>query len=152
MPFITVTSLFLFLSILLVAQIRGHICSIPSPLLPTTARTFHFYREKTSALSSLVHSRRIVLTPRQALSAVRTAAQAHFLIKHLNGLPGMARVLVSIAQFWSIPACHMPGSQNGLRPLGQDTNNKPLCARTTHMTTPRQHPGLIEPLPRNLVH
>ena len=32
-----------------------------SPPLPTTVRALHFYREKISALSSLVDSRRIVL-------------------------------------------------------------------------------------------
>ena len=33
-----------------------------SPPLPTAVRALHFYREKISALSSLVDSRRIVLT------------------------------------------------------------------------------------------
>ena len=42
-----------------VTQIRGHIAG--SSPLPTTVRALHFYREKISALSSLVDSRRIVL-------------------------------------------------------------------------------------------
>ena len=49
------------LSLLVVTQIRGHIAG-SSPPLPTTVRALHFYREKISALSSLVDSRRIVLT------------------------------------------------------------------------------------------
>ena len=50
-----------FLSLLVVTQVRG--CRAGScPPLPTTVRAFHFYREKISALSSLVDSRRIVLT------------------------------------------------------------------------------------------
>ena len=44
-----------------VTQIRGHIEG-SSPPLPTTVHTLHFYRDKISALSSLVDSRRIVLT------------------------------------------------------------------------------------------
>ena len=50
------------LSPLVVTQIRGHIAG-SSPPLPTTVRALHFYREKISALSSLVDSRRIVLLP-----------------------------------------------------------------------------------------
>ena len=51
----------LFLSLLVVTQIRGHIlfsfgCRRLFPL-PTTARALHFYRKKISALSSLVDSR-----------------------------------------------------------------------------------------------
>ena len=49
------------LSLLDVTQIRGHIAG-SSPHLPTTVRALNFYRGKTSALSSLVDSRRIVLT------------------------------------------------------------------------------------------
>ena len=49
------------LSLLVVTQIRGHIAG-SSPPLPTTARALHFFREKISALSSLVDSRRMVLT------------------------------------------------------------------------------------------
>ena len=49
------------LSLLVVTQIRGHIAG-SSPPLPTTVRGLHFCREKISALSSLVDSRRIVLT------------------------------------------------------------------------------------------
>ena len=52
---------FYSLSLLVVTQIRGHIAG-SSPPLPTTVRALHFYREKISALSSLVDSRRIVLT------------------------------------------------------------------------------------------
>ena len=49
-------------SYLIVAtQIRGHIAG-SFPTLPTTVRALHFYRVKISALSSLVDSRRIVLT------------------------------------------------------------------------------------------
>ena len=48
------------LSILVVTQIRGHIAG-SSPPLPTAVRALHFYREKLSALSCLVDSRRIVL-------------------------------------------------------------------------------------------
>ena len=51
----------LFLSLLVVTQIRGHIHSRLCSLLPTTARALDFYREKTLALSSLVDPRRIVL-------------------------------------------------------------------------------------------
>ena len=46
--------------IIVVAQTRGHIAG-SSPLLPTTVRALHFYREKIPALSSLVGKRRIVL-------------------------------------------------------------------------------------------
>ena len=45
---------------LVATQIRGHIAGSSLPL-PTTVRALHFYREKISALSSLVDSRRIVL-------------------------------------------------------------------------------------------
>ena len=54
------SSPFYSLSLLVVAQIRGHIAG-SSPPLPTTVRAVHFYREKISALSSLVDSRRICL-------------------------------------------------------------------------------------------
>ena len=47
------------LSLLVVAQIRGHIYSGLSFPLPITIRAFHRYREKAYALSSLVDSRRI---------------------------------------------------------------------------------------------
>ena len=49
-----------FLSLLVVTQIRDHMAG-SSPPLPTTVRALHFYREKISALSSLVESRRLVL-------------------------------------------------------------------------------------------
>ena len=52
---------FYSLSLLVVTQIWGHIAG-SSPPLPTTVRALHFYLEKISALSSLVDSRRIVLT------------------------------------------------------------------------------------------
>ena len=55
-PFI----IFALLSLLVVTQIRGHLAG-SSPPLPTTVRALHFYREKLSALSSLVHSRRIIV-------------------------------------------------------------------------------------------
>ena len=48
-------------SYVVVTQIRGHIAG-SSPPLPTTVGALHFYREKISALSSLVDTRRIVLT------------------------------------------------------------------------------------------
>ena len=54
------SSPFFSLSLLVVTQIRGHMAG-SSPPLPTTVRALHFYREKISALSSLVESRRIVL-------------------------------------------------------------------------------------------
>ena len=57
-PFIIFAPLF---SLLVVTQIRGHIAG-SSPPLPTTIRALHFFRENISALSSLVYSRRIVLT------------------------------------------------------------------------------------------
>ena len=44
-----------------VTYIRGHTAG--SSPLPTTVRALHFYRGNISALSSLVDSRRIVLTP-----------------------------------------------------------------------------------------
>ena len=50
------------LSVLVVTQIRGHTAG-SSPPLPTTVRALHFFRDNISALlSSLVDSRRIVLT------------------------------------------------------------------------------------------
>ena len=55
------SSPFYSLSLLVATQIRGHIAG-SSPPLPTTVRALHFFREKISALSSLVDSRRIVLT------------------------------------------------------------------------------------------
>ena len=42
------------LPLLVVTQIRGHISRLFSPR-PTAVRTFDFYREKTSALSSLLN-------------------------------------------------------------------------------------------------
>ena len=51
----------LSLSLLVVTQIRGHIAGSSLPL-HATVRALHFYREKMSALPSLVDSRRIVLT------------------------------------------------------------------------------------------
>ena len=47
--------------LIVVTQIRGHIAGSSLPL-PITVRALHSYREKISALSSLVDSRRIVLT------------------------------------------------------------------------------------------
>ena len=55
------SSPFYSLSLPVVTQIRGHIAG-SFPPLSTTDRALHFYREKISALSSLVDSRRIVLT------------------------------------------------------------------------------------------
>ena len=55
------SSPFCSLSLLVVTQIRGPIAG-SSPPLPTTVRVLHFCREKISALSSLVDSRRYVLT------------------------------------------------------------------------------------------
>ena len=49
-----------FLSLLVATQIRGHTAD-SSPPLPTAVRDLRFYRDKISALSSLVDSRRIVL-------------------------------------------------------------------------------------------
>ena len=61
-PSHSVCSPFYSPSLLVVTQIRGHIAG-SSPPLPTTVRALQFfYREKISALSSLVASRRIVLT------------------------------------------------------------------------------------------
>ena len=48
-------------ALLVVTQIRGHMAASPPPL-PATVRALHFCCEKISALSSLVDSRRIVLT------------------------------------------------------------------------------------------
>ena len=50
----------LSLLLILVTQIRGHIAG--SSPHRTMVRALHFYRDKISALSSLVDSRRIVLT------------------------------------------------------------------------------------------
>ena len=61
LPSHLLSSPFCSLSLLVVTQIRGHIVG-SSPHLPTTVRALHFYREKISAVSSLVDSRRIVLT------------------------------------------------------------------------------------------
>ena len=58
-PFISFA--FLSLSFLVIPQIRGHITGA-SPLLPTRIRALLFYREKISVLSSLVDSRRVLLT------------------------------------------------------------------------------------------
>ena len=56
------SSPFCSLSLLVATQIRGHITGSSTPL-PTTVRALHFYRERISALSSLVDSsRRTVLT------------------------------------------------------------------------------------------
>ena len=54
-PFIFFTPSF-SLSLLVVIQIRGQVAG-SSPLLPTTVRALHFYRDKISALSFLVDSR-----------------------------------------------------------------------------------------------
>ena len=61
LPSHLLSSPFYSLSLLAVTQIRGHIAG-SSPPLPTTVRALYFYREKISALSSLVDSRRIALT------------------------------------------------------------------------------------------
>ena len=58
-PFLS--SPFCSLSLLVVTQIRGHIAGFPPPY-PLRFVPCIFYREKISALSSLVDSRRIVLT------------------------------------------------------------------------------------------
>ena len=49
------------LSLLVVTQIRGHVAG-SCLSIPPRVRASHFYREKISALSSLVDSCRIVLT------------------------------------------------------------------------------------------
>ena len=54
------------LSLLIVTQIRGHVAG-SSPPVPTTVRALHFYRDKISALSSLVDSRRIMSTSEESL-------------------------------------------------------------------------------------
>ena len=59
-PFI-IFNLLLSLSLLVATQIWGHIAG-SSPPLPTTVCALQFYREKISALSSPVDSRRIVLS------------------------------------------------------------------------------------------
>ena len=59
-PSHVLSSPFYSLFLLVVTQIRCHIPG-PSPL-PTTVRASNFYRETVSALSSLVDSRRVVLT------------------------------------------------------------------------------------------
>ena len=51
----------LFLSLLVVTQIRGHMAG-SSPPLPTTVRALHVYRENIRGLSSLVDLRRTVHT------------------------------------------------------------------------------------------
>ena len=54
----------LSLLVLVVTQIRGHTLGRRLFLpLPTTIRALHFYRQKTSAFSSLVDSRRIAPLP-----------------------------------------------------------------------------------------
>ena len=58
-PFISFA--FLSLSFLVIPQIRGHITGA-SPLLPSRIRALLFYHEKISVLSSLVDSRRVLLT------------------------------------------------------------------------------------------
>ena len=60
-PSHSLSSPFYSLSLLVVTQIRGHIAG-SFPTLPTTVRALHLYREKISPLSSLVDSRRLVLT------------------------------------------------------------------------------------------
>ena len=60
-PIYHVRPSFCSLSLLVLTQIRGHIAGSSPPIL-TTVRFLYFYREKISALASLVDSRRIVLT------------------------------------------------------------------------------------------
>ena len=60
-PSHVLSSPFYYISLLVVTQIRGHIAG-SSLHIPTTVRALHIYRDKISALSSLVDSRRIVLT------------------------------------------------------------------------------------------
>ena len=93
------SSPFFFLSLLVVTQIRGHIAG-SSPPLPTTVRALHFYREKISALSSLVDSRRIVplisstgLVPRNFLFlhlVVTCTCTFNYLHLHLTIIPTCA--------------------------------------------------------------
>ena len=72
---------FFSLSLLLVVTqiiIRGHIASrLFFPLPTNNVRALHFYREKISALSSLVDSRRIVLLP--ALGALSKCVDRSYL-------------------------------------------------------------------------
>ena len=60
-PIYYLRSSFFSLSLLVVTQIRGHIAG-SSPPIPTAVRALRFYRERISALFSLVDSRRTVLT------------------------------------------------------------------------------------------
>ena len=53
---LSLSSPFYSLSLLVVAQIRGHIAGSSAPA-ETKVRAYDFYREKTWALSSLVDSR-----------------------------------------------------------------------------------------------
>ena len=58
-----ISALVLSRSLPVATQIRGYIPGPPSPSrLTRTVRAFIFYRKKSSALSSLVNSRRIVRT------------------------------------------------------------------------------------------
>ena len=58
-PSLLLSSPFYSFPLLVATQIRGHVAG-SSPPLPTTVRALHSYREKISALSSSVDSRRIV--------------------------------------------------------------------------------------------
>ena len=72
-PFIFFALLF---SLLVVTLIRGHIAG-SFPPLPTTVRALHFYREKISALCSLVDSRRIKISALCSLVDSRRIVLTH---------------------------------------------------------------------------
>ena len=90
-PFIV---LLIFLS-LVVAQFRGHIAG-PSPRLPTTVRALHFYREKISAIFSIVGSRRIVLThARRSQQLILFLFFSQINSKSVYKLPGVRKITTS---------------------------------------------------------
>ena len=81
-PYVIFALLF-SLSLLVVTQIRGHLAGSSPPLpTPTTVRALYLYREKTSALFSLLDWRRTVLT--QARRAQQHSYPFHFCKYTLN--------------------------------------------------------------------
>ena len=96
------------LSLLVVTQIRGHI-AVSSPL-PTTVRALHFYREKISALSSLVDSRRIVLT-----HARRSQQLILFLFSQINSKSRHGGIRTHGPTLVAFEGCHTspPGGPDG---------------------------------------
>ena len=87
-----------------ITQLRGHISvssTVLLPPLPITVRALHFYREKISALSSVVDSHRIGLTHARSsqqsrsffISSREKQLKANLLLFYLAEMTAVSKVL-----------------------------------------------------------